>query len=200
VVDDAIEEIAACDHAVFHHFVEAGPKLAARQGAQQRRIDNHDGRLVERANQILAERVIDADLAADRAVHLRQQRRGHVDEGDAAEIGGRGKACGVTDNASADGDDGAASVRARADQRLVDARDRLQVLVPLAVRNQNRLRAVEGRPEPLAVEPPDDGAGDDEATSADLLRVEDFRETVSDAVADQDRRCARCRAHVYAYG
>ena len=72
------------------------------------------------ADQVLAERVVDADLAADRAVHLRQQRRRHVHERDAAQEGRGGKARGVADDAAADGDDGAAAIGAGANQRFVD--------------------------------------------------------------------------------
>ena len=75
---------------------------------------------MERADQVLAERVVDADLAADRAVHLRQQRRRHVHERDAAQEGGRGEAGDVADDAAADGDEGAAAVGAAADERVVD--------------------------------------------------------------------------------
>jgi hypothetical protein len=60
---------------------------------------------VERADQVLAERMVDADLAADGAVDLRQQRRRHVHERDAAQERGGGEAGGVADDAAADGDD-----------------------------------------------------------------------------------------------
>ena len=100
-------------------------------------------RLVKRADQVLAERVIDADLAADRAVHLRQQRRRHVRQRDAAQERRGRESRRVADHAAADGDDRAAAIGAGADQRLVDARDRLQVLVALAVGKQDRLAAAE---------------------------------------------------------
>ena len=121
VTRDAIEQLAAGDHSVLDHFVEARAELAPRQRLQQQRIDRDDRRLMERADHVLAERVVDADLAADRAVHLRQQRRRHVREGDAAEIGRRCKASGVADDAAADRDDRAAAISAGADERLVDA-------------------------------------------------------------------------------
>ena len=47
---------AARNDAVFHHFVQAGAELAARQRGEQRRIDDHGGGWMKRANQILAER------------------------------------------------------------------------------------------------------------------------------------------------
>ena len=75
----------------FDHLVEAGPELAPRQRRDQQRIDDHQPRLVERADQVLAERVIHADLAADGAVDLRQQRRRHVHDVDAAQVRRGGK-------------------------------------------------------------------------------------------------------------
>ena len=60
---------------------------------------------MERADQVLAQRVVDADLAADRAVDLRQQRRRHLDDRDAAQIGRRREAGDVADDAAADGDE-----------------------------------------------------------------------------------------------
>ena len=119
-------------------LVQAGSELAAGQGLQQLRIDHDNGGLVKGADQVLAERVVDADLAADRAVHLREQRRRHVGEGDAAKEGGGREPGGVADDAAAHGHDRAAAVGPGADQRLVDARDRLKVLEALTVGQEDR--------------------------------------------------------------
>ena len=50
----------------------------------------HRARLVEGADQVFTRRMIDARFSADRTVDLREQRRGHVHQRDAAEVGGRG--------------------------------------------------------------------------------------------------------------
>ena len=73
---------------------------------------DHGVRLIERADQVLAERVVDADLAADRAVHLREQRRRHVHERDAAQVGRGGEPGHVADDAAAERDE-----RRRRDRR-----------------------------------------------------------------------------------
>ena len=73
-------------------FVEARAELAARQRREQRRIDDDQRRRMKRADQVLALRMVDADLAADRAVDLREQRRRHLDDGDAAQVRRRGEA------------------------------------------------------------------------------------------------------------
>ena len=113
---DAVEQRRARRHPVFDHFVEAGAELAAGQRAEHRRIDDDRVRLIEGADQVLAERVVHADLAADRAVHLREQRRRHVDERDAAQVGRRREAGHVADDAAAEGDERRRAVGVRADQ------------------------------------------------------------------------------------
>src|SRR4051794_1897782 len=94
---------------------------------------------MKRPNQVLALRVIDADLAADRAVDLREERGRDLHDGDAAEECGGGKTRGVAEHTSANGDDGARAIGAPADQRVIDAADCLQVLVTLAVGKQDRI-------------------------------------------------------------
>ena len=105
VACQAIEQIAARDHAVLHDFVETRAEFTPRQCLEQQRIDDDERRLMKRADQVLAERVVDADLAADRAVDLREQRRRHVHQRDAAQERRGGESRGVADHAAADGDD-----------------------------------------------------------------------------------------------
>ena len=152
--------------------------------------------LMKRADQVLAELVVDADLAADRAVDLREQRRRDVGERDAAQERRRGESGRVADDAATDGDDRACAVGACANQRFVDAGDRLQVLEALAVGDEDRLRDPKGSPDLVAVEAPDRGARDDEAPSADVLRVEQRRGPVDEPVANPDRRYLRAGLHI----
>ena len=107
-------------HAVLDDFVEARPELAAGQRREQGRIDDDDPRLVEGADEVLAAWQVDTHLAADGRVDLREQRRRHVREGDAAHVRGGGEAAHVADDAAAEGDqrgDG----RRRPEQPVVDA-------------------------------------------------------------------------------
>jgi hypothetical protein len=119
-----------------------------------------------------------------------------VRQGDAAQVGRRGKASRVADHAAAHGDDGAAAIGALADQRFVDARDRLQVLVALAVRDQDRLAAAERALNLRAMQAPDHRARHDEPPRADLVRVEQRRDPIGDAFADPDRGRAGARVDV----
>ncbi len=162
-------------------------------------------RLIERADQIFALRVVDADFAADRAVHLRQQRCRHMHEGDAAQVGGRGEAGHVADDAAAEGDERRRAVGLRDDERVVDARDGLEVLVALAVRHEYRLgggsaRAVQRLRELWSVQPPDQRARDDEAPLRRVNIVERARKTLEGAVGNGDGVGARRRRDVEADG
>src|SRR5215210_1501082 len=90
-------------------------------------------------DQVLAQRVIDADLAPNCTVDLREKRRGHLNDGDSSEICGGGKAGDITGDPPAYGDDGAGAVRVRAYERVVDAADCREMFVTLTVGNQDRL-------------------------------------------------------------
>ena len=71
---------------------------------------------MERADQVLAAHVIDAGLAADRRIDLRQQRRRHLHEPDPAHEDRRGKPGHVAHDTSAQRDHEALAVGAALDQ------------------------------------------------------------------------------------
>ena len=74
---------------------------------------------MERSNQVLAKGMIDAGLATNRAIHLRQQGRRHVDDPDAAQVGGGGEPDEVADDTAAHGNDYGGAIGMRLDQRIV---------------------------------------------------------------------------------
>ena len=116
--------------------------------------------------------MVDAHLATDRAVHLRQQRRWHVHERDATQISRSREPGHVADDAAAEGDDRRAAISRDLDERVVDARHRAELFEPFAVRDENGLYASGASRHARAVEPPDSRARDDEAAFGDLERVE----------------------------
>src|SRR5262245_51959457 len=91
---------------------------------------------MKRASQVLAGREIDADLAPNRAVDLREQGGRHLDEADSTQIGRRGKSSDVPDHAAAEGENCRGAVDALRGERVIDQRDRLQGLRSLTVRHQ----------------------------------------------------------------
>ena len=68
-------------------------------------IGQHQARLVEGADQVLAPRRIDRRLAADRGIHLRQQGRRNLNEVDAAHVERRRQAGQVAHDTAAQGHD-----------------------------------------------------------------------------------------------
>ena len=195
VVRQVIEQRPAPDHSVLDHFVQPGAELPARQRAQHARIGQDERGLVKRADQVLAQRVVDAHLAADGAVHLRQQRRGHLHQRDAAQEAGGGEPRGVADDAAANGHERAAAVGAAADQRVVDPRHRRQRLVALAVGDEDRVAG--NRPlDRRAVVTPDPRARHHEPLRPDAVRVQARTEVVHEPVAHPDGRRLRPGDHV----
>jgi hypothetical protein len=180
------EQVGAAGDAVFDHLVQAGAVLAARQRSQEQGIGDDEARRVEGADEILAGREIHADFASDGRVDLGQQRRRHLDQADAAQEGRGREARHVADDAAPDGHDHRPAIRPRADERVVDPSDRGDMLVPLAVRDQDEVGARQRRRHPLTVEAPHHRVRHDEAPRPDAPLVELLRRPVGEAVADQD--------------
>ena len=79
---------------------------------------------MEGADQVLALRRIDAGLAADRGIDLRQQRRRHLHVIEPAPHARRGKAGEIADHAAAERDDEIAALDARRDDLLAHLLER----------------------------------------------------------------------------
>ena len=114
------EEGLVAEHAVFGDFGIAGAELARRQRVEHRGVGDDQHRLMERAEQILALRRVDAGLAADGGIDLRQQRGRHLHEIDAAAQDRRGKAGEIADHAAAERDHEIVALDLGRDQRLAD--------------------------------------------------------------------------------
>ncbi len=100
------KQLGVPNEACLDDFCIAGERLAPGQGVEKGRVSDHQVRLMEGADQVLAVTRIDAGLAAHRAVDLRQQGGGNLDETRTALENGRGKAGQVPHRAAAKGDDG----------------------------------------------------------------------------------------------
>ena len=162
------EELRVDDHAVLDHLREAGRELARRQRRERVRVGEHRDGLVERADHVLRARVVDGGLAADRRVDLREQRRRHLHEIDAA-LEARGRvARDVADHAAAERDEAAVAVEPRVDEPVDDRSERRERLVPLAIGQHDGLHVAvpERRTHGVQVERRDDLVADDQ----DLLR------------------------------
>ena len=101
----ALPQRAAGDQRRLDHLDEPGGELGRRQRRQQRGIAEHRRRQVVGADVVLGRRQVDAGLAAVGRIDLGDQRRRHLDDGDAALVGGGAEPGQVPDHAAAEGDD-----------------------------------------------------------------------------------------------
>ena len=81
-----VPERLAQEQTRLHDLGEAVPPLLLRERVEKRRVDQGPRRPVERADEVLALAQVHSHLAADRRVHLTDERRGHGDPVDAAEV------------------------------------------------------------------------------------------------------------------
>ncbi|MNF88520.1 hypothetical protein D3C84_710170 [compost metagenome] len=112
------QEGLVADQAVFDDFSKPGGQLAGRQGIEGGGIDQHHVRLIEGADHVFAQRMIDPGLAAHRGVDLRQQSGWNLDEIDATLVTGGGKTGHVANHAATEGDHRGATVVTRGQQAI----------------------------------------------------------------------------------
>ena len=137
---EKFKKIPVVDEAVLDHLRVAGAKLALAQRVETAGIGEDKGRLVERPDEVLAVRRVDAGLAADARIHLRKKSGGNLHEADAAAQRGGAEAGQVADHPAAKRNNDVASFDARLDQRIRDAREFLVGLCRLARRTNDRDR------------------------------------------------------------
>jgi len=117
------EKVAVADQAVFGHLGVAGAELARAQRVEDAGVGEHQRRLVEGADEILAQRRIDRRLAADAGIDLGEQGRRDLDEAHAAPQRRGAEASEIADDAAAERDDEVAPLDPRLDQRIADPRE-----------------------------------------------------------------------------
>ena len=89
---------------------QSGRQFTRWQGMQGGCIGDHGLRLIERADHVLAEGMIDTGLAAHRRVDLRQQRGRDLHERDAAHVGCCSEAGQIADDATTECDHGGLAI------------------------------------------------------------------------------------------
>ena len=133
VVVEPFEQQRIPDAAVFDDLGDARPELALRQRRERVGVGDDNPGLVERADEILASGMVDAGLASDRGVDLREQRRRYLRIADAALVAGGREAGDVAHDASTQRQHGGVAVHLFVDQRVDDPPGGLQGLVALSV-------------------------------------------------------------------
>jgi hypothetical protein len=84
---ERLKQPAVQHHAVLDRFGQPRPALAQRQRPQGIGVRDHQGGLMEDADQVLGPGMVDRRLAADRAIHLGQQGGGEMRQGQAPHVG-----------------------------------------------------------------------------------------------------------------
>ena len=97
---EELEKLTVTDASVLHRFSQTIMHIAGRQGGEQIRIDEDALGLIKSARQILSASKVDSDLAADRAVDLRQNGGRDLEEINASHVGGSGKSPEIPRNAA----------------------------------------------------------------------------------------------------
>lgn len=113
-----IEECGVIDQAIFDDLGITRPHLSRGQRIEDIGVDQHDPRLVERADQILAGARVDPGLATDRRIDLRQQGGGNLYEAAAALQDRGGETDQVTDHPAAQRDHVIAALHAQFQQAI----------------------------------------------------------------------------------
>jgi len=153
---------------------------------------------MERADHVLAERMVDRGLAADRRVDLREQRRGHLHARDAAQVDRRREAGHVADHAAAERDDRRRAIGPELEETRQEVAQRLQALVLLAVGDQHDVGRdaglVERRAQRRQVVRGNDRVGDDDRPAR--VARQHVAHPGERPAADHDRVAARAERDV----
>lgn len=150
-----VEEAGIAEKPVLHHLAVTRKEVAGGQRFQHRGVGQHEGGLVEGADEVLAVDGIDAGLAADGTVDLRQERRRDLHEAHAPPQDRRGEAREIADHAAAQRDDHVAALHLLLQKPVDRARELRPAFRRLAgrQRERHRLDPAEPRSERLQMEP-----------------------------------------------
>ena len=127
-----LEERRIAEHAVLDDLGIAGAHLAWGQSGQRVEIGQHQSRLVEGADQVLARGGVDRRLAADGAVDLGEQGCRQLNEAATALEYRRRKAGEVADDSAAEREDVIAALDFLGEQPLGDMSEALPAFGPFA--------------------------------------------------------------------
>ena len=133
VVLEPGQEAGIANQANLDHLRQPGRQFAVRQCFQCVGIDDDRARLIEGADHVLAERMVDTGLSAHRGIDLRQQRRGHLDKRHPALISRGRKPGHVADHPAAERNQGGLPIASRLEQGAVHPVEHLQGFVDFAV-------------------------------------------------------------------
>ena len=135
------EKRQVVDQPVLVDLGQPGGKFTRRQRVQHVQICQHHPGLPEGTDHVLAGRMIDGRLAADRRVHLRQQGRRNLHKRRTALPAGSSKTGHVSDHPAAQCHQRRLTLGTHGNQGIKNAVERLPVLVRFAVRQDDHFGA-----------------------------------------------------------
>ena len=195
------KECLVIDNAVLDHLGEARAILARRQGRQRVQVAQHQLGLVESPDEVLARRQIDAHLAADRAVHLRQKRRRHLHEGNASQVGRGHKTRQIAHHTAAEGHDERPALKMLDHEFVVAELNGSQALGGFAGRHSDEdgLKASIGqsRVGGPGIEGSNVAVGNDGTAAAEAEAAAFVTQSAQEASADLDTVAAIAQRHGY---
>ena len=167
---EVVEHGGVADDGVLDDLGKAFAVFAVGQGFEREGIGEHQPWLVEGADEVFTGTGVDAGLAADGAVDLRDDGGGNLHAGDAAEVDGGDESGEVANHPAAEGDDKRTAVEAGGEQPVDEAFRGGHGLGILPRGDGEQLRGESRGCERFdhggAVEGPDIFVGDDRASSA----------------------------------
>lgn len=183
-----MEEFGIGDDAVFDDFGESGAQFAVGQAFEEGEIDEHGAGLMERADDVLPERMIHTGLTADAGVDLGDDSRWDLNVADAAHEGCRGESGDIADDAAAERDNDARAVESSFEKGFGEFLDAREAFVGFAGAHgaYDRLElcgAHEFR-DAIRVDRRDVGIGDDGDRTRGAQIVQRLGEFFDHAVAD----------------
>ena len=134
--------------------------------------------------------MVNACLAADAGVHLGDQRRRHLHEGDAPQINRCGEPGQIADHAPSQRNEPGLALVSAPEECVEDHGDRLERLGPLPVREGQHRRFQADRPQamddPGSVMSLDNGVRDDDRLGPQLKRHEELSDAIEQSILDYD--------------
>ncbi|QTK81333.1 Hypothetical protein AT6N2_L0403 [Agrobacterium tumefaciens] len=122
------EEIRLVDQTVLDDFGVAGAELARTERIEHRRIGQDQIRLVKNTEKVLAVAAVDAGLATDGGIDLRQKRGRYLHEADAAAHNACRKTSEIADHAAAQRDHRIVALHACSENCIADRHEMLEAL------------------------------------------------------------------------
>src|SRR6266545_3876819 len=194
-----VGEVGGVEHdAVLDDLGHPRAILALREGEEHGGVRDDEARLVEGSDQVLGAGVIDGRLPADGRVHLSEERRGHLDEIDAAHVRGRREARQIADRAASQRHHRGAAVETGLEKAVPGRSGHLERLGPLALGQQHRSdiesRLGKAPRHRSAVKRQDSRIGDEGDLAADLETGELGSDARENTGADKNPVRARAEA------